>query len=228
MTGFKILLIEDDVPAGKLIEAALAIDGHRATRVIDGREGLLRAAAEPWDLLIIDRTLPGIDGLAVVRTLRSASLNMPVLFLTTRDDIEERVEGLRAGGDDYLIKPFAVSELSARVTALVRRAPPKEKAPVLRVGDLELDRLSRRVSRAGMRIDLKPREYLLLEYLMRHPGQVVARTTLLEDIWNFNFDPGTSIVESHVSRLRMKIDRGFGDELLHTVRGAGYRMGDAI
>ncbi|HQT60016.1 MAG TPA: response regulator transcription factor [Acidiphilium sp.] len=225
-----ILLVEDDDLTANLVRAALGAEGHLVAVAGDGREGLLRAAAghegRAWDLLIVDRMLPGLDGLALVRTLRGAGLSMPALFLTALGGIDDRVEGLRAGGDDYLVKPFAAAELAARVAALARRGEMRPSGPVLRVEDLELDRLTRAVSRAGRRIDLKPREYEVLEYMMRHAGRVVTRTMLLEDVWNFHFDPRTSVVESHVSRLRAKLGAGAGRELLHTVRGAGYRIGD--
>jgi two-component system OmpR family response regulator len=225
MAGLRILLIEDDARTAALVAAGLPED--RVEVAADGRAGLLRAAGEDWDLLIIDRMLPGLDGLGLVRTLRGAGIGTPVLFLTALGGIDDRVEGLRAGGDDYLVKPFAIAELSARIAAVIRRGAPKSAATVLRVGDLELDRLNRRVTRAGTPISLKPREYALLDYLMRHAGQVVTRTMLLEDVWNFHFDPRTSVVESHISRLRAKIDRGHAVELVQTIRGAGYRLGDA-
>lgn len=226
MASLRILLVEDDPRTARLLAAGLAPEGHLVEVAADGRMGLLRAAGENWDLLIVDRMLPGLDGLGLVRTLRAAGIVTPVLFLTALGDVDERVEGLRAGGDDYLVKPFALPELSARMAALVRRGAPKA-ATVLRVADLELDRMTRQVTRAGEPIPLKPREYELLDYLMRHAGQVVTRTMLLEEVWNFHFDPRTTVVESHISRLRAKIDRGHSKELLQTVRGAGYRLGDA-
>jgi two-component system OmpR family response regulator len=225
MAGLRILLVEDDARTAQLVAAGQPDD--LVEIAADGRAGLLRAAAESWDLLIIDRMLPGLDGLGLVRTLRGAGITTPVLFLTALGGIDDRVEGLRAGGDDYLVKPFAIAELSARVAAVIRRGAPKSAATVMRVSDLELDRLNRRVSRAGTVIPLKPREYALLDYLMRHAGQVVTRTMLLEDVWDFHFDPHTSVVESHISRLRSKIDRGYPVELVQTIRGAGYRLGDA-
>ncbi|MHB1302753.1 MAG: winged helix-turn-helix domain-containing protein [Acidiphilium sp.] len=226
--GLRILLIEDDAHAAALVRAGLVPEGHDVEVAADGRAGLLRAASEAWDLLIIDRMLPGLDGLGLLRTLRGAGIATPALFLTALGGVDERVEGLRAGGDDYLVKPFAVAELAARAAALARRGAVKPDDAVLRVADLELDRLSREVTRAGHRIVLKPREYALLEYMMRHAGQVVTRTMLLEDVWDFHFDPQTSVVESHISRLRAKLDRGFDRELVQTVRGAGYRLGDAL
>jgi two-component system OmpR family response regulator len=217
----RILLIEDDPETAEYVVAGLESGGHDLVVAADGRAGLLSAATETWDLLIVDRMLPGLDGLGVVHTLRASGIATPILFLTTMGGIDDRVAGLNAGGDDYLVKPFAFAELAARVAALGRR--PQRAAPetVLRVADLEMDLLARMVRRAGQAVDLQPREFELLEYLMRHAGQVVTRTMLLENIWGFHFDPRTSLVESHISRLRGKIDRG-KPELLQTVRGSGY------
>ena len=217
----RILLIEDDPETADYVVAGLQSEAHELEVASDGRTGLLRAASETWDLLIVDRMLPGLDGLAVVRTLRASEIATPVLFLTTMGGIDDRVTGLNAGGDDYLIKPFAFAELVARVAALGRR--PQRTAPetVLRVADLEMDLLTRVVRRGGEEVALQPREYELLEYLMKHAGQVVTRTMLLEKVWGFHFDPRTSLVESHISRLRGKIDRG-RPELIDTVRGSGY------
>ena len=217
----RILLIEDDPETAEYVVAGLQSEAHNLEVASDGRAGLLRGASETWDLLIVDRMLPGLDGLAVVRTLRASGIATPVLFLTTMGGIDDRVTGLNAGGDDYLIKPFAFAELVARVAALGRR--PQRAAPetVLRVADLEVDLLTRTVRRGGEEVALQPREYELLEYLMKHSGQVVTRTMLLENVWGFHFDPRTSLVESHISRLRGKIDRG-RPELISTVRGSGY------
>ncbi|MDD2877274.1 MAG: response regulator transcription factor [Acidiphilium sp.] len=225
--GLRILLIEDDPRTADLVRAGLAPEGHEIAVAGDGRTGLLRAGSEAWDMIIVDRMLPGLDGLGLLRMLRGAGITTPALFLTALGGVDDRVDGLRAGGDDYLVKPFAIAELSARIAALIRRGAAKPATTVLRVADLVLDRLSREVSRAGQRIALKPREFSLLEYMMRHAGQVVTRTMLLEAVWDFHFDPQTSVVESHISRLRGKIDRGFERELVQTVRGAGYRLGDA-
>jgi two-component system OmpR family response regulator len=216
-----ILLIEDDPETAEYVVAGLQSEGHDLQIATDGRAGLLHVASETWDLLIIDRMLPGLDGLAVVRTLRASDIATPVLFLTTMGGIDDRVTGLNAGGDDYLIKPFAFAELVARVAALGRR--PQRTAPetLLRVADLELDLLTHAVRRGGQEVELQPKEYKLLEYLMKHAGQVVTRTMLLENVWGFHFDPRTSLVESHISRLRGKIDRG-RPELINTVRGSGY------
>ena len=218
----KILLIEDDARTAGHIVKSLRQHGHVVDHALTGRDGLLLAAGEPYDLMIVDRMLPGLDGLAIVRTIRGAGVLTPVLFLTTLGGINDRVEGLEAGGDDYLVKPFAFAELLARINALARRPPITAAETMLRVADLEMDLLKRTVVRAGRRIDLQPQEFRLLEYLIRHAGRVVTRTMLLENVWEFHFDPQTSVVETHVSRLRSKIDRGFGIELIHTVRGSGY------
>ena len=217
----KILLIEDDAETADYTLNGLSEEGHNVIHVANGRDGLYRAAQESFDLLIVDRMVPGVDGLAVVKTLRGAGNQTPILFLTTMGGINDRVAGLNAGGDDYLTKPFAFSELVARVNALGRR-PPKIADTILRIADVELDLMKRVVKRRGKPIDLQPREFRLLEYLARHAGQVVTRTMLLENVWDFHFDPRTNVVETHISRLRSKIDKGFEPELIHTVRGAGY------
>jgi two-component system OmpR family response regulator len=217
----RILLIEDDPETVEYIVEGLRSEGHELEVAMEGRAALVRAASEVWDLLIVDRMLPGLDGLALVRTLRASSINTPALFLTTMGGLDDRVSGLNAGGDDYLVKPFAFAELVARVTALGRRSLRTAPETVLRVADLEMDLLARTVRRGGELIDLQPREYELLEYLMKHADQVVTRTMLLEHVWGFHFDPRTSLVESHISRLRGKIDRG-RPELINTVRGSGY------
>jgi len=218
----KILLIEDDVETALYVANGLREQGHVVDAVADGRDGLLRAAGEAYEVMIVDRMLPGLDGLGIVKTLRGAGVKTPILLLTTMGGVRDRVEGLEAGGDDYLIKPFAFAELLARVNALARRPPMADVATVLRVADLEMDLLKRTVTRQGRRIELQPQEFKLLEYLLRHAGRIVTRTMLLENVWEFHFDPTTNVVETHVSRLRGKIDRGFAVELLHTVRGAGY------
>jgi len=218
----RILLIEDDPETADYVVQGLTEEGHRVVVGRDGREGLFLAAGEAWDLVIVDRMLPNLDGLALVRTLRSSGVQTPVLFLTTLGGIDDRVTGLNAGGDDYLVKPFAFAELVARVNALGRR--PRQTVPdtKLKVADLEIDLLARTTRRGGQTIELQPREFRLLEYLMRHAGQVVTRTMLLENVWDFHFDPRTNVVETHISRLRGKIGKGFEAELIHTVRGAGY------
>jgi len=221
----KILLVEDDPETGDYVANGLAEHGHTVDRATNGRDGLFLAAGENYDLLIVDRMLPMLDGLALVKTLRGASVATPVLFLTTLGGVGDRIAGLDAGGDDYLIKPFAFGELVARVTALGRRPHALAAATSLRVADLELDCRARTVRRAGRIINLQPREFRLLEYLMRHAGEVVTRTMLLEAVWDLHFDPKTNVVESHISRLRARIDKGFDKELIHTVRGAGYAIG---
>jgi two-component system OmpR family response regulator len=195
--------------------------GHNVAVAPDGRDGLFRAAGEDWDLLIVDRMLPVLDGLGMVRTLRGAAVSTPVLFLTTLGGIDDRVDGLNAGADDYLVKPFAFSELAARVTALGRRPRRAAQETTLKVADLELDLLARTVRRGAEGVELQPREFRLLEYLMKHADQVVTRTMLLEQVWDFHFDPHTNVVETHISRLRGKIDKGRAP-LIHTIRGAGY------
>jgi len=220
----KLLLVEDDPEAAAYLTRALEEAGHTVEHAEEGREGLLAAAGNPYDVIVLDRMLPEMDGLAILRTLRAARVRTPVLLLTALAGIDDRVEGLEAGADDYMVKPFAFVELNARIHALARRPPPQEVVTVLQVGDLRMDLLKRTVTRASMRVDLQPREFQLLEFLMRHAGRVVTRTMLLEGIWNFNFEPQTNIVETHMSRLRSKIDRGYPRELIHTVRGSGYMM----
>jgi two-component system OmpR family response regulator len=218
----KILLIEDDAENADYVANGLREEGHLLTQVASGAEGLICALGNGFDLLIVDRMIPDLDGLNLVKSLRAAGHHTPVLFLTALGGVEDRVSGLNAGGDDYLVKPFAFSELVARVTALGRRPHTTVAETRLHVLDLELDLLSRTVRRRGELIELQPREFRLLEYLMRHAGQVVTRTMLLEHVWDIHFDPRTNVVETHISRLRSKVDKGFEVELIHTVRGAGY------
>jgi two-component system OmpR family response regulator len=218
----RILIIEDDRDAAQYLAKGLRESGHSAEVAEDGREGLLRAALEPFDVLIVDRMLPNLDGLSLVQHLRKTGHATPVLFLSALGEVDDRVKGLRAGGDDYLAKPYAFSELLARVENLGRRRNHRAAATRLKVADLELDLLSRKATRAGQAIDLQPREFQLLETLMRHAGQVMTRTMLLEQVWNYHFDPQTNVIDVHISRLRQKIDRGFEPPLIHTVRGAGY------
>jgi two-component system, OmpR family, response regulator len=218
----KVLVIEDDDGTADEIVAELEHRGFEVERAATGDDGLARSRRGGLDVMIVDRMLPGLDGLGIVKTLRGAGVRTPILLLTTMGGVHDRVEGLEAGGDDYLIKPFAFAELLARVNALARRPPMAEVATMLRVADLEMDLLKRTVTRQGRRIELQPQEFKLLEYLLRHAGRIVTRTMLLENVWDFHFDPTTNVVETHVSRLRGKIDRGFAVELLHTVRGAGY------
>ena len=218
----RILLVEDDAETGEYILQGLQEAGHSVLHERDGRSGLFQATGGAWDLLVIDRMLPHLDGLTILRTLRTGGIQTPAIFLTTLGGIDDRVTGLNAGADDYLVKPFAFSELLARVNALGRRARSPIADHVLRVGDLELDVRTRQVRRAGEPVELQPREFRLLEYLMRQVDHVVTRTMLLENVWDLHFDPHTNVVESHISRLRSKIDRGRPVELIHTVRGAGY------
>jgi two-component system OmpR family response regulator len=220
--GLKILLIEDDQENADYVANGLHEEGHLLTHVASGAEGLICALGNGFDLLIVDRMIPGLDGLNLVRSLRAAGHPTPVLFLTALGGVEDRVSGLNAGGDDYLVKPFAFSELVARVAALGRRPHTTAAETRLLVHDLEIDLLSHTVRRRGELIELQPREFRLLEYLMRHAGQVVTRTMLLERVWDIHFDPRTNVVESHISRLRSKVDKGFEVELINTVRGAGY------
>lgn len=218
----KILLIEDDDETAEFISRGLKEQGDVIDRASTARDGMFLAGDGQYDVLIVDRLLPGMDGLNAVKLLREADVATPVLFLSALSGIDERIRGLDAGGDDYLVKPFAFSELTARLRALVRRQPLNPHNGLLRIGDLTLDRLTRRVERAGTGIELQPREFRLLEYLMLHAGEVVTRTMLLEHVWDYHFEPKTSVVETHMSRLRAKVDKPFGVELIRTVRGAGY------
>jgi len=222
----RILIIEDDKEVASFIRSGLAQAGCNVDHADNGKDGLFLATTETYDAIVVDRMLPGVDGLTLIRTLRASDNTTPVLILSALGEVDDRVKGLKAGGDDYLVKPFAFSELLARLEALVRRAKSGGDAPatVLRADDLEMDLLRREVSRGGQLIDLQPREFQLLEFLMRHQGQVVTRTMLLEGVWDYHFDPQTNVIDVHVSRLRSKIDRGFARPLLHTVRGVGYRL----
>ena len=222
----RVLLIEDDQQVVSYLQKALREVGALVDHAGEGREGLLMAASEDYDALIVDRMLPKLDGLTIVRTLRASDKQTPVLILSALGDVDDRVEGLRAGGDDYLVKPFAFSELHARLEALLRRGSGDGPTTRLQVADLEMDLLARQVSRASKQIQLQPREFRLLEYLMRHANQVVTRTMLLENVWDYHFDPQTNVIDVHISRLRSKIDREFELPLLHTVRGAGYVLRD--
>lgn len=220
-----ILLVEDDAETAEYIGEGLRELGHQVSHVRDGRDGLYLAMGAPApDLLVVDRMLPGLDGLSLVKALRSAGGTQPVLFLTALGKVDDRIQGLRSGGDDYLVKPFSFAELSARIEALGRRPRALPVQTRLQVGDLEIDLLARSVHRAGQAVELQPREYRLLEYLARHAGQVVTRTMLLEHVWDLNFDPQTNVVDSHISRLRGKIDRPGLPPLIQTVRGVGYRL----
>ncbi len=218
----KVLIIEDDTETAGFIARGLREAGSVVDHAETGVDGLFLASEGAYDLIVVDRILPRMDGLALVRMLREADVQTPVLFLTADSGLADRVEGMEAGGDDYMVKPFAFSELHARLRALARRTPGITAETVLRIADLSLDRLTRQVERAGRTIDLQPREYRLLEYLMEHAGEVVTRTMLLEQVWEFHFEPKTSVVETHISRLRGKIDKPFDTELIRTIRGAGY------
>ena len=222
----RILVIEDDKDVASFIRGGLLQAGCNVDHAENGKDGLFLATTEKYDALIVDRMLPHVDGLTVIRTLRASANGTPVLILSALGEVDDRVKGLKAGGDDYLVKPFAFSELLARLEALVRRAKGAgdNQATVLRAADLEMDLLRREVRRNGQPIDLQPREFQLLEFLLRHTGQVVTRTMLLEGVWDYHFDPQTNVIDVHISRLRSKIDRGFERPLLHTVRGIGYRL----
>jgi two-component system OmpR family response regulator len=220
----RVLNIEDDDRTAEFISKGLKENGHAVERASDGEDGLHLALEEDFDAVIVDRMLPKIEGLEVIRRMRAAGRRTPALVLSALGEVDDRVEGLRAGGDDYLVKPFAFAELLARLDALVRRGEPEESYTRLRVADLEMDLLAYKVSRAGREIELQPREFRLLEQLMRNAGRVVTRTMLLEKVWDYAFDPQTNVIDVHVSRLRSKIDKGFDTPLLHTVRGSGYKL----
>jgi two-component system OmpR family response regulator len=220
----RILIIEDDKVAAEYLRKGLSEAGHIVDHAPDGDTGLNMALDGQYDVLIVDRMLPKRDGLQVIEALRADNSRTPVLILSALGEIDQRVEGLRAGGDDYLTKPYAFDELLARVEALVRRRNPNAVQTRLQVGDLEMDLLARTVKRAGQEINLQPREFRLLEFLMKHAGQVVTRTMLLEKVWDYHFDPQTNVIDVHVSRLRGKIDKPYDRPMLHTVRGAGYRL----
>jgi two-component system OmpR family response regulator len=220
----KILVAEDDKASAEFLKRGLTQEGHSVDVVSDGRDAMSFCLYSTCDLVILDRMLPGMDGLSVLKSLRAAGRTTPVLFLTSMGDVEDRVEGLMAGGDDYLVKPFHFSELLARVTSLARRPPTGETKTKLVVHDLELDLLAHSATRAGQPIDLMAKEYALLEVLMRNAGRIVTKTMLLEQVWDFNFDPKTTVVETHVSRLRAKVDKPFDVPLIHTTRNSGYSL----
>ena len=222
----RVLIIEDDREVSSYVRQGLAQAGWNVDVADDGKDGLLLATTESYDALVVDRMLPGVDGLTLIRTLRASDNETPVLILSALGEVDDRVKGLHAGGDDYLVKPFAFSELLARLEALIRRTRSSgtQNETTLSLADLEVDLLKREVQRGGTKIDLQPREFQLLEFLLRHAGQVVTRTMLLEGVWNYHFDPQTNVIDVHISRLRAKIDKGFDKPLLHTVRGAGYRL----
>jgi len=224
----KILIVEDDKTTADFIVKSLTGEGFTVDHAADGRDGLFHATDGSYDAIVLDRMLPGIDGMAVLAALRAAQIATPVLILSNLGAVDARVEGLTSGASDYLVKPFAFSELLARLKLMLSRPPGSAAAPTtLACDDLEMNLLNRRVSRAGKRIDLQPREFRLLEYLLRHKDQVVTRTMMLEGVWEYHFDPGTNVVDVHVSRLRRKVDDGFGRPLVHTIRGAGYMLGAA-
>lgn len=218
----RILAIEDDATVAGFLKKRLGEDGHRVDHAADGQDGLRLASANNYEVMIVDRMLPGLDGLTVIQTVRNGGDQTPILILSALGEVDDKVRGLKAGGDDYLVKPFAYSELMARVESLVRRFSSREERTSLEIADLKMDLLSREVSRDDQDIDLKPREFLLLEYLMRHAGQILTRTMLLEAVWDYHFDPQTNVIDVHISRLRQKVDRAFDQPLIHTIRGAGY------
>lgn len=222
----KILVIEDDKTTGPYVAKGLREEGHTVDLVTSGRAGLVQATTTKYDILVLDRMLPELDGLTLIKTLRGAGQRTPAIMLTALSGVEDRIEGLEAGADDYLVKPFAFGELSARVAALSRRPGYQRLETSLQAGDLEMDLVHHRVTRAGAEIQLLPREFTLLEHLLRRKGRVQTRTMLLEAVWDINFDPQTNVVETHISRLRAKVDKPFGRDLIETVRGAGYRIAD--
>ena len=225
----RILLIEDDQSVAEFILRGFREAGHTLDHSDNGKDGLFLATTESYDVIIVDRMLPGVDGLAITRTMRASENNTPVLILSALGQVDDRVKGLQAGGDDYLVKPFAFSELEARVEALSRRSQGKTATDTtLAIADLEMDLLARTVRRAGTMIELQPRDFQLLEYLMRHIGQVVTRTMLLEHVWDYHFDPQTNVIDVHISRVRAKIDRDFDVPLILTIRGAGYKIDAAV
>lgn len=221
----KLLLVEDNDRVAEFVAKGFREESHVVDHANNGRDGLFLAASEHYAAIILDRMLPGgIDGLAIIEALRRTGNRTPILILSALSEVDDRIKGLRAGGDDYLVKPFSFGELKARIEALVRRADGKETETILTVGDLRMDLLSRAVTRADQPISLKPREFALLHYLMRHQGQVVTRTMLLENVWDYNFDPQTNVIDVHISKLRQKIDQPFARPLLTTLRGTGYRL----
>lgn len=222
----KFLLVEDNERVADFVAKGLKESGHVLDRAANGRDGLFLASSEIYDAIILDRMLPGgIDGLGIIEALRKTGNKTPILILSALAEVDDRIKGLKAGGDDYLTKPFAFGELMARLDALVRRSQRAEAETTLSVGDLKMDLLSRQVTRAGKPVDLQPREFKLLEYLMRHAEQAVTRTMLLENVWDYHFDPQTNVIDAHISKLRQKIDAPFDKPLLQTLRGVGYKLG---
>jgi two-component system OmpR family response regulator len=222
----KILVVEDNERVAQFVSKGLRESGHAVDHAATGRDGLFLASSEKYDVIVMDRMLPGgIEGLGIVEALRTTGNKTPILILSALAEVDDRIRGLRAGGDDYLTKPFAFGELQARLEALARRSQGTGTQTVLETGDLRMDLLAHKVTRGGQPIPLKPREFALLEFLLRHAGQVVTRTMLLENVWEYHFDPQTNVVDVHISKLRQKIDAGQEPPLLHTVRGVGYRLG---
>jgi two-component system OmpR family response regulator len=228
VTAVRILLVEDDEKIASFVEKGLEAEGYAVDHAADGEKGLAMALAVPYDAAIIDLMLPGLDGLSLIKRLRARKKNTPVIILSARDSIDDRVKGLQTGSDDYLTKPFAFSELLARVQALIRRAEGLSEPTKLIVGALSVNLLSREVSREGKKIDLQPSEFSLLEYLMRNAGRVVSKTMIMEHVWDYHFDPQTNVVEARICRLRDKIDRDFPDKMIHTVRGVGYVLREQV
>ena len=222
----RILVVEDDAETLGFIKKGFLEEGHTVDASANGQEGLLMASTSNYDLLVLDRMLPGLDGLSIVRTLRANRSKVPILILSALSEVDQRVEGLEAGCDDYLIKPFAFSELKARANILMKRPRVSDQTTFLETASLRMDLVNRKVTRAEKEIELKPREFRLLEFLLRHAGEVVTRTMLLEQVWDYHFDPQTNVIDVHVSRLRNKLDKGFSIQLLKTVRGAGYRLSE--
>ena len=220
----RILIVEDDLEAAEVMDRGLTEAGHECVRAADGEDGLAAARGGEFDVMIVDRMMPRMDGITMIQTIRREGDQTPVLFLSALGEITDRVDGLKAGGDDYLVKPYAFAELIARVEALSRRRETGSVQTMLRVGELEMDLIGRAVHRQGKEIDLQPREFQLLEFMMRHAGQSVTRTMLLEKVWEYHFDHQTNVIDVHISRLRSKIDKGFDKPMLQTVRGAGYRL----
>jgi two-component system OmpR family response regulator len=223
--AMKVLLVEDNERVAQFVRKGLLEAGHTVDHADNGRDGLLLASSQPYDAIVLDRLLPGgIDGLGIIAALRETGDKTPILILSALSDVDERIRGLRAGGDDYLTKPFAFGELAARLDALMRRTRVAPTQNLLTVGDLQVDLMARRITRGGREIKLQAQEFKLLEYLMRHAGQVVTRNMLLESLWDYHFEPQTNVIDSHISKLRQKIDAGFERPLIHTVRGVGYRL----
>lgn len=220
----KVLIVEDAKDTANFIARAIEEAGHETEIAYNGIDGETKARKGEFDVLVFDRMLPGKDGMQVVSDLRADGIKTPVLFLSALGDVEHRIEGLKAGGDDYLAKPYSSAELVARVEVLGKRSEPDNRNTLLKLGDLEMDLITRKVTRAGQKLDIQPREFRLLEYLMRNAGQIVTRTMLLEKVWDYHFDPQTNVIDVHVSRLRSKIDKDFDHSMLHTIRGTGYRL----